>query len=161
MRIIKILLSLNMALMCLVYVLQNLVNIDAAFAGLSYVMSNADHVVNKESIAPAVTRPGLVWTAMVIVFCFEMLAGLLILNGVWHLWSARKAAPAVFQSAKKMVYVGAGLGMLTWFGLFHVAGGAWFQMWQTAIGGGSLSGAFWIGSILALSALFIAGVPDD
>lgn len=161
MRIIKTLLGLNMALMCLVYAGQNLANLDSTYAALSYVMSNADHLVYPESIAPAVTSPILVWIAMVMVICFEVIAGLLILNGAWHLWSTRKGPPADFQAAKKLVYIGAGLGMLTWFGLFHLVGGAWFQMWQTTPGAGSLGGAFWYGGILALSALFIAAVPDD
>lgn len=161
MRIIKILLALNMALLCLVYVGQNFTNLDSTFGALAYVLGNTDHQVYPTSFGPTLTSPGLIWVAVVVVLVFESASGLVLLKGAWDLSKARDSVPADFQAAKKWVYIGAGLGMLTWFGLFHVLGGALFQMWQTTVGDGSLSGAFWIGGILALSALFIALVPDD
>lgn len=161
MRTIKILLSLNMALLCLVSFGQNLANPDSAFGFFSYVLGNTGHEVYPASLVPAVTSPLLIWIAMVTVFIFELLSGLLVLNGTWHLWRARNAVPADFQAAKKTTYLGAGLGVLTWFGLFHVVGGTFFQMWQTPVGVGSLRGAFWYGGILVLSSLFIALLPDD
>ena len=66
-----------------------------------------------------------------------------------------------FDQAKKAVYLGAGIGMLVWFGLFHVLGGAVFQQWQTEAGDGSLRGAFWFGAMMALTAMFIAVTPDE
>ena len=32
--------------------------------------------------------------------------------------------------------------MVVWIGFFVALGGAWFQMWQTEVGTGSLEGAF-------------------
>jgi predicted small integral membrane protein len=161
MRIIKILLALNMALLCLVYVGQNFFNLDSTFGALAYVLGNTDHQVYPDSFGPTLTSSALVWIAVIVVLGFETISGLVLFKGAMNLAQARNAVPADFQAAKKLVYIGAGLGMLTWFGLFHVMGGALFQMWQTTVGDGSLGGAFWIGGILALSALFIALVPDD
>jgi len=161
MRTIKILLALNMSLLCLVYVTQNFFNLDSTFAALSYVLGNTDHAVYPTSFGPTLTSPGVVWVAVVVVLAFESASGLVLLKGTSDLARARTATSAEFQAAKKLVFIGAGLGMLTWFGLFHVLGGALFQMWQTTVGDGSLGGAFWIGGILALSALFIALIPDD
>lgn len=161
MRIIKILLALNMALLCLVYLGQNFANLDSAYGALAYVLGNTDHQAYPNSFGPTLTSPGLVWLALVLVLGFEAASGLALLKGTRDLAGARHAPLADFQDAKKWVFIGAGLGMLTWFGLFHVLGGALFQMWQTTAGDSSLSGAFWIGGILALSALFIALVPDD
>lgn len=161
MRTIKILLALNMALLCLVYVGQNYFNLDATYGALAYVLGNTDHQVYTNSLGPTLTSPGMVWTAVVAVLAFETISGLALLKGAADLVRARNAVPADFRAAKKWIYIGAGLGMLTWFGLFHVLGGALFQMWQTTVGDGSLRGAFWIGGILALSALFIALIPDD
>ena len=59
-----------------------------------------------------------------------------------------------FHLAKRWTLVGAGLGMLVWFGLFHVLGGALFQQWQTQAGDGSLRGAFWYGAMMALVSLY-------
>ena len=66
---------------------------------------------------------------------------MLVLGG-WRLWGARGADAAGFEGAKATAKLGAGLVIFTWFGLFGVAGGAAYQMWQTDVGSGSLNDAF-------------------
>jgi predicted small integral membrane protein len=160
-RIIKILLSLFLALLALFYATQNMVNLEQAFGAVAYVLGNVDHAVYPESFGPAITAKPLLWAALFTIILMEYLTGLVLLKGTLDLWLARSGDSAAFRSAKRWTLVGAGLGMLVWFGLFHVLGGALFQQWQTQAGDGSLRGAFWYGAMMALVALYIAQTPDD
>lgn len=161
MRTIKILLSLCVALLCIFYAAQNIANLQFAYGAVDYVMGNVDHQVYPNSFGPSITHPVLVWIVVGVIITLEFLAGLLALKGTWDLWSARKADQFTFDSSKKFALLGAGVGMLVWFGLFHVIGGAFFQMWQTEAGDSSLRGAFWLVGLLAFAALFITQTPDD
>lgn len=160
-RLVKILLSLFLALLALFYAGQNIANLDQAFGAVGYVLGRVDHAVYPGSIVPAVTQPALVWAAVSTIITLELLTGLVLLKGTWNLWQARHRDAMGFDLAKRATLIGAGLGMIVWFGLFHVIGGALFQQWQTEVGDGSLRGAFWFGGIMALTALYIAQTPDD
>ena len=160
-RIIKILLSLFLALLALFYATQNVVNLEQAFGAVAYVLGNVDHAVYPESFGPAITAEPLLWAALFTIILMEYLTGLVLLKGTLDLWRARRGDRESFAASKQWTLVGAGLGMLIWFGLFHVFGGALFQQWQTQAGDGSLRGAFWYGAMMALVALYIAQTPDD
>jgi predicted small integral membrane protein len=160
-RIIKILLSLMLSLLALFYVTQNVVNLEQAYGAVAYVLGNVDHVVYPESFGPAITATPLVWAAVFTIIGLEYLTGFVLLKGTFDLWRARGGDAMAFEAAKRWTLVGAGIGMLVWFGLFHVLGGALFQQWQTEVGDGSLTGAFWYGAIMALVALYIAQTPDN
>ncbi len=160
-RVIKILLSLAIAFICIVYAAQNLANLPQALGAVGYVMGNVGHEVYPASIGPSLTSPFIVGAALAIIITLEFAAGLSALKGGWDLCAARKADAGQFDAAKRWVYIGAGLAMLVWFGLFHGIGGAFFQQWQTQVGDGSLTGAFWYGAIPAMIAVYLAVVPDD
>lgn len=159
-RTIKILLSLSIALLCLFYALQNVVNLDQAYGAVAYVMSNTDHVAYPDSFGPSISGGALVWLALGIILVGEFGAGLVTLKGTWDLFAARAASSAEFADAKQWTMAGAGIAMLVWFGLFHVMGGALFQQWQTEIGDGSLHGAAWLAGLIGLIALYIQIIDD-
>jgi len=141
-RLTKILLVDFIALTCLAYAIQNVVNLDMAYQSFAYVMGNVDHAVYASSFMPAITSPVLIWAALVVVVGLEFLAGLLAARGAWAMWSGRNESADEFNSAKKYALLGCGLGVLIWMGFFGGFGGAVFQMWQTEIGKNSLAGAF-------------------
>lgn len=141
-RLLKIVLVALIALLCLMYAAQNLVNLDAAFGAVGYVLGMSGHSVYPASFGPAVTHPTLVGAAVGTIIAFEIAAGLLAAWGCLDLWRARRAAAVVFDAAKTRALLGCGLGLVVWLGLFSVGGGAYFQMWQTQIGTGSLNNAF-------------------
>lgn len=159
-RIIKILLSLMLSLLALFYATQNVANLEQAYGAVAYVIGNVDHAVYPETFGPTITSEPLVWVALFTIIGMEYLTGLVLLKGTLDLWRA-KGESLSFHAAKRWTLVGAGLGMLVWFGLFHVLGGALFQQWQTQAGDGSLRGAFWYGAMMALVALYIAQTPDE
>ena len=158
-RHIKILLVVCVSLLCLVYATQNVVNINEAFAAIAYVMGMQDHVVYPSSFVPSVQSPLLVWVALTVVVVLEYTAGVLAVKGAYDMWVVRRGDAAGFDASKRFALLGAGVGMLVWLGLFGVVGGAMFQMWQTTVGAGSLTGAFQYFGSLALVALFVA-VPE-
>ncbi|MEE4173742.1 MAG: DUF2165 family protein [Xanthomonadales bacterium] len=159
-RIIKILLSLFLALLALFYATQNVVNLEPALGAVGYVLGRVDQAVYPASFFPALTHPLLVGGVLALIIGLEYLAGVVLLKGTLDLWRARHGDASTFAGSKQWTLVGAGLGMIVWFGLFHVFGGALFQQWQTPAGDGSLQGAFWYGAMMALVALYIAQMPD-
>lgn len=141
-RLLKTIFVAIIALLCLAYASQNIVNLDAAYASFAYVMSNADHVAYPDSFMPAITSPVLLWTTLTVVVACEILAGLFAAKGAISMWSARNGSAGEFRQAKKYALLGCALGIIVWLGFFGVFGGAVFQMWQTEIGTGSMDGAF-------------------
>lgn len=158
-RYIKIVLVVFASLLCLAYAAQNVTNINEGFAAMAYVMGMHDHGVYPASLLPAVESPVLVWSALVLVIALEFTAGLLLARGAYDMWSARRRDSALFETAKRLVVLGAGVGMVVWLGLFGAVGGAMFQMWQTPTGSASLVGAFQYFASMALVALFVS-LPD-
>ena len=61
----------------------------------------------------------------------EAATGLVLAYGALRLMLAWRGPAAVFAAAKTYVVLGVGLGFLLWFTGFMVAGGEWFQMWQS------------------------------
>ena len=158
-RYIKIILVIFLALLCALYGIQNLANLAEAHWFMSTVLSMQDHVAYPHTFAFSIENPVLVWIFLTLVIMLELAAGLVLAKGAVDLWLTRKEPAAAFNQAKYFGYIGAGIGLIVWFGLFTVFGGALFQMWQTELGAASLSGSFqYLGSI-ALVILFIS-LPD-
>jgi predicted small integral membrane protein len=141
-RYLKMALVLFTALMCILYALQNLVNLQAAHQVVAMVMQMADHEYYPRSVLPAIHSPVLSGLGLAVIIALEMTAGLLAGKGALDMWRHRHADGEQFQFAKRWSIAGCGLAVLIWFGLFGVIGGAWFQMWQTDLGSSSLNGAF-------------------
>ena len=152
---LKIMFALIAAMMCLIYVLQNLANLNAVHQYIMYVMGGADHVAYKETFAFHITNPTIGWLAVIIILALEFAAGVLLLKGAYDMCKARNSDAETFKSSKKLAEIGAGVGVLVWFGFFGVVGAAFFQMWQTPMGDGSMSGAFQLFVSCAVTLLFL------
>lgn len=158
-RYIKIILVFFLALLCLFYGAQNLANLAAAHGFMSTVISMSDHLAYPSTFAFPIESPLLAWFLLIVVILLELSAGVLLAKAAWDLWVVRGASAVLFNASKYFTYVGAGVGLIVWFGLFTVFGGAFFQMWQTELGAASLQGSFqYLGSI-ALVTLFVS-LPD-
>jgi predicted small integral membrane protein len=158
-RYLKIVFVMFVGVMAALYALQNIANLDAAFQVVSAVMAMENHNYYASSLTPAIHSPVLVWIGLAVIIAAELLAGLFAFKGGWDLWCARHRPAAEFNAAKRYALLGCGIGVLVWFGFFGVIGGAWFQMWQTELGGGSLTGAFQYFGSCALVLLFV-NQPD-
>lgn len=154
-RTLKIVLVLCVALLCLLYAAQNVVNLGAAKAVVGAVMSMEGHEYYPESLGPAISHPFLVGAVTWLIIVLEFAAGIFSAWGAWDLWKERKADAFVFNASKKRALLGAGIGVFVWLGLFGAIGGAYFQMWQTELGAQSLEGAFQFTLMCGLVLLFV------
>ncbi len=154
-RIIKISLSSFVAFFCIVYALQNIVNLQAAYGYVTLITGMSGQIAYPEHIGPAVESSALIWTMLWIIIILELGAGLLAAKGSFDLWIARNTSSEEFQKAKKYALLGSGLGVIIWFGLFSAIGGAYFQMWQTEAGQGAMNGSFQYAMLMGLMLLII------
>lgn len=159
-RILKILLVLFIGLHALIYALQNVANLEEAHAALGYVLSNADHEVYPNTIFFAVANPIVHWAALWLVIVGEVAVGALGLKGAWDMFTARNDTAERFHAAKRNGVLAASVALLVWFGFFMTFGAAFFQMWQTEIGAGSMEGAFMYAIASAITMIFVC-VTDD
>ncbi len=155
-RYLKVGVTLSVALLALFYFAHNLANWSAAHGAIGYVLSQQDHVVYPNNLAPAIANPLFVSIVLAIVCAGEAAAGILALVGAFRLWTARKLDRAAFAAAKRFAILGSGAAVLVWFLLFAVVGGALYQMWQTEVGAGSLEGAFQYAGLSFLSLIYLS-----
>ena len=154
-RYLKMILLICVSLLGLLFAIQNLANLDQAYATLAYVMSNQDHVAYPNSAFPAITSPILIWAALGAVLVGEFGTWFLAAKGSWDLFTNRNASADGFNAAKTFGILGCGVAVVTWLGLFMVIGGAYFQMWQTQIGTGSWSSSFYMVGASGLVMIFL------
>lgn len=159
-RILKSLLVLFIGLHALIYAVQNIANINEAHAALGYVMSGADHAAYPRSMFFKTDNNLLAWIALSLVLAGEFAVAYFGIKGGWDLFAARNGTAEQFHSAKSGGLWAAGLALLVWFGLFMTFGSAFFQMWQTEVGDGSLRGAFYFAAASAITMLFVY-LTDD
>jgi predicted small integral membrane protein len=79
----------------------------------------------------AVTSPVLLTIAYWSIILTEGVTGLLLALGAIRMLTNVNAPAARFETAKRFVAIGAGLGFMLWFTGFMVIGGEWFAMWQS------------------------------
>lgn len=160
-RILKSLLVLTIGVHALFYALQNIANLAQAHGAISYVMSGADHHAYPHTLFFSTDNPALAWLALALILAGEFSVAFFGIKGAWNMFLARKGSAEKFTAAKAAGLWAAGLALLTWFGLFGIVGGAFFQMWQTEAGDNSLRGAFFFALASAIVMLFVSLTPDD
>lgn len=159
-RLLKTVLVLFIGLHALLYALQNLANLDEARMALGYVLSAADHEAYPNSMFFSVTSPWLHWAALWLVILGELAIGFFGIKGAADMFIARHGTAEQFHAAKKGGLWAAGLALVIWFGFFMTFGAAFFQMWQTEVGAGSMEGAFMYSMASAITMMFVYLAED-
>lgn len=159
-RLLKVVLVVCVGLQALFYALQNIVNLEAAYAVVSAVLSMGNHEYYPHHFGPPVTISILVWAALWVIIIGELLAAVLCLKGSFDMFRRRSDTPAVFAHSKQWAVLGCGVAVAVWLGLFMAVGGAYFQMWQTELGINSLEGAFMYVVSSGIVLLFV-NMPDE
>jgi predicted small integral membrane protein len=159
-RLIKATLVLFIGLHALFYALQNVANLSAAHGALVYVMGGTDHEVYANTIFLKLNDPAFAWIALGLVLTGELAVAFFGIKGGLDLFKARKGTNEEFHSAKHAGVIAAGLALLVWFGFFMTFGAAFFQMWQTQVGTGSMQGAFMYAMASVITMLFVC-LTDD
>ena len=159
MKLIKVLLAFSVAGLAGLYGIQNLVNLESAHGFVALVFSQQGHDLYPASLIPPITAPTITWAVLFVIIGGELLAAVLALLGGVRMLTAPAGSEA-FAKAKQTAMLGAGIGVLVWFGLFAVIGGAGIQMWQTPAGANALAGAFQDSVLCFLTLIFLAGRDD-
>lgn len=159
-RILKALIVLLIGLQALFYALQNIANLHGATFAIGYVISGADHHHYPNTLFFHSGNPILALAALILVVVGELAVGFFGLKGAWDMLAARHSSAEQFRNSMRAGQVAAALALLTWFGLFMTLGGAFFQMWQTEIGNGSLDEAFKFATVSVVAILFVCNTPD-
>lgn len=159
-RLLKSLLVLFIGLHALFYGLQNIANLNAAHGALVYVLSGADHEVYSATLFFNLGDPAFAWVALTLVLVGEFAVAYFGIKGGWDLFVARTGSAETFHSAKRNGVIAASLALLVWFGFFMGFGAAFFQMWQTQVGAGSMEAAFMYAVASAITMLFVC-LTDD
>jgi predicted small integral membrane protein len=159
-RLLKSVLVLFIGLHALFYALQNVANLEAAHGALVYVISGSDHEVYPSTFFFKVADPVFAWAALLLVLVGEFGTAFFGLKGGWDLFKSRDASAEEFHAAKRAGVIAAGLALLVWFGFFMTFGAAFFQMWQTQVGTGSMEGAFMYAMASVIAMLFVC-LTDD
>src|SRR3546814_14741840 len=109
-RALKMVLLAFVAVLCLVYAAQNLVNLQAAHGFVAGMSGMVGHEAYPESIGPAVTAPLLTWSMLGLIIALELAAGVCAVKGACDLWRARRAPAAPFYRAKQWGGFGSSAG---------------------------------------------------
>jgi predicted small integral membrane protein len=115
--------------------------------------------VYPDHFGPAITASALTWLATWMVIISEAAVGLFGIKGAFDMARASGRPADAFNASKKIAILACGLAMFVWMGFFMAIGSAYFQMWQTQVGDGSLKGAFMFAASSGIVLLFV-NQPD-
>ena len=146
MRIFKSLLVSLIGLTALMYVLQNLADVDEMRQQI-------------DAAGSAGASPAASWAALALITACQLALAATALKGAWELFAARKGSPEQFKEAKTTAVWAGGLSLLSWFALALTVGGGLFQ-WGTDSGEAALGKSFALGTTSALTSLFVWGTTD-
>jgi predicted small integral membrane protein len=102
--------------------------------------------------------PALWQAGYALIIAGEGLTGAVFAVAAVVLGRRLRSDAAVFNQAKRFVFVAAVLGFVVWFFGFMVVGGEWFQMWQSAMWNGQEAAFRFYMTILAV--LIFVSQPD-
>ena len=130
-RLAKILISLSLALFCLLVAFDNVTDPRSNYEFVSHVMSMDTTFPDNRLMYRSVTDP-LIWQiTYALIIATQFVCGFLFLAGAISMWRARYAVAVNFHQAKTYAIAGALLAFLLWFFVFMVIAGEWFAMWQS------------------------------
>ena len=157
-RLAKILISLSLALFCLLVAFDNITDPASNYEFVTHVMSMDTTFPGNTLMYRSVTSP-LAWQiTYALIIATQLVCGGLFLAGAIGMWRARTAAAADFQQAKTFAIAGALLAFLLWFFVFMVIAGEWFAMWQSKDWNAQQSSFRFY--ITVLAALVFFSMPD-
>lgn len=131
-RYAKIVMSLVLAVFCLLVTFDNITDYGTNYLFVQHVLSMDTTFPGNALMYRAITNPALWQLAYAIIIASQGAAGILFLVGAVRLFQARHAPGATFNQAKTWVIAASALGFVIFFFMFMVVGGEWFSMWQSA-----------------------------
>lgn len=130
-RLVKIAMVAATAAFALLVAFDNIVDYGTNYEFVRHTLSMDTTFPGNALMGRAITSPALWTVAYWAIIAAEAVTGLVLAWAAVRLAAAVRGGAEIFNAAKGLVVVGAGLGFLLWFGGFMVVGGEWFAMWQS------------------------------
>lgn len=159
-RIAKILISLSLALFCLLVAFDNITDPSSNYEFVTHVMSMDTTFPGNTLMYRSVTNPILWQIVYALIIATQLACGGLFLAGAMRMWQMRTASAYEFNRAKAFAIAGALLAFLLWFFVFMVIAGEWFAMWQSKDWNAQQSSFRFYITVLAVLIFFNMPDPD-
>lgn len=130
-RLVKIAMVAATAAFALLVAFDNVVDYGTNYEFVRHTLSMDTTFPDNALMGRAITSPALWTVGYWAIIAAEAVTGLVLAWAAMRLAAAVRGRAEIFNAAKSLVLVGAGLGFLLWFGGFMVVGGEWFAMWQS------------------------------
>ncbi|WP_428552946.1 DUF2165 family protein [Reyranella sp.] len=157
-RFVKIAMVAATAVFALLVAFNNIVDYGTNYEFVRHTLSMDTTFPGNALKGRAITSPTLWTIAYWLIIAAEAVTGLVLAWAAIRLAVVVRSGAEIFNAAKSLVLVGAGLGFLLWFGGFMVVGGEWFAMWQSKTWNGQEPAFRFYVSLLAV-AIFV-NQPD-
>ena len=131
-RYAKILISLSLALFCLLVAYDNITDPHSNYEFVQHVMSMDTTFPGNALMYRSITNPAVWRAAYAAIIGAEGITGILFLLGAFRLFQLRNAEATQFNAGKTYIIAACLLAFLVWFFGFMVVAGEWFAMWQSA-----------------------------
>jgi len=158
-RIVKVIMVGSLALFALLVTFDNLIDYDTNYTFVRHVLAMDTTFPGNALLYRGITSPALWQAGYALIIAGEGLTGAVLAVAAVVLCRRLRSDAAAFNWAKRLVYLGAGLGFLVWFFGFMVVGGEWFQMWQSPMWNGQDAAFRFYLTILVV--LIFVNQPDD
>jgi predicted small integral membrane protein len=135
-RIVKIVIVGSLALFAGLVTFDNLIDYETNYAFVRHVLNMDTTPPGNALMYRSITSPPLWRAAYALIIAGEGATALGFAGATALLLRHLRSQAAIFNRAKGLTVVAAGLGFLVWFFGFMVIGGEWFQMWQSPLWNG-------------------------
>jgi predicted small integral membrane protein len=154
-RNIKIIFSLLLSTYAAMIFLNNVVDYQTNFLFVKAIVVMDELISGDTNKWRSVNQPSLQHLLFIIILCWEGVMAVCFGIGTWNMYKNRNAEAASFNQSKKWTIIGLALGIGLWFGVFTIAAGEWFLIWQSKFGSTQVTG-FLLCGIFLLFLLFIS-----
>ncbi|MEX2167464.1 MAG: DUF2165 domain-containing protein [Methyloceanibacter sp.] len=158
-RYAKIVMSLVLAVFCLLVAFDNITDYGTNYLFVQHVMSMDTTFPGNALMYRSITNPVLWQISYALIIAAEGITGLLFLAGSVRMFLARNAPRAEFNQAKALTVGACLLAFLVWYFGFMVVAGEWFAMWQSQTWNGQ-EAAFRF-YVAVLGVLIFVNQPDS
>jgi predicted small integral membrane protein len=154
-RLAKIVLTGSLSLFTFLVAFGNITDYGSNFTFVEHVLSMDTTFSANELRWRAITNPVLWRAAYWLIILGEALTCAAYTVGTIALMRNLYASSAIFNRAKRYIYVATSIGFSVWFFGFMAIGGEWFAMWQSQTWNGQQA-AFRICAAVLGVGIFIA-----
>ena len=130
-RLTKIFMLMSCSLFTLLVFYGNLVDYNTNYQFVRHTLSMDTTFPGNALLGRAISATWAWTTAYWLIISVEALAGTILAVASIRMLRFSRAPARVFNNAKSLAILGAGMGFFLWFTGFMVIGGEWFAMWQS------------------------------